>query len=195
MTQLVKYSPKWGYARIFNFPFIGSHWRPRMNTIVIQVHGTAIPNSTTDPIGRAGAGISFGGDTSPHNAYFAVLPYMPQTANRATLEAVKTVLGRLITLRETASTLDPRWKEVFIMTNNEYVKNSLSKFIWQWERNGWKHTTGGGGTIENLDGMQEIENLLIYIESSCNMAVRFWKVNREDLAGADDLSHLALREV
>lgn len=163
-----------------------------MNSVVIQLHGTAIPNSTSDPDGRAGAGVFFG-ENSPHNCYFALPPYMPQTANRATLEAVKTVLVRLISLRETLSGLDPRWKEVFIMTNNDYVKDSLCKWVWQWERNGWKHIKEGG-KIQNVDAMQEAQNLLTYIESSCNMAVRFWKVDRKNLAGADDLSSRALIE-
>ena len=41
--RLVRYSPKYGYSRLFNFPYRGSGWRPRMNTLVLQIHGTAVP--------------------------------------------------------------------------------------------------------------------------------------------------------
>ncbi|KAK5105497.1 hypothetical protein LTS08_001774 [Lithohypha guttulata] len=187
--KLVKYSPRWGYARLFNFPYPGSSFRPRMNTIVVQVHGVAIPNSRTDPTGRAGAGIYFGRDDCPHNMNFALQPYVVQTANRAILEAVRTALSELISMRHTK--LDPRWKEVLIMTNNDYVKQSLDKWVWEWEHNGWQRM-GRLDNIKNLETMKEVHNLLTYIETMLNMAVRFWKVDRKDIFGADRLATQAL---
>ncbi|KAK5942592.1 hypothetical protein PMZ80_005157 [Knufia obscura] len=168
IKKLVKYSPKYGYSRLFNFPFSGSNWRPRMNTIVIQIQGLANPNSSTDPNSAAAAGV-----------YFALL--------EATLIALK----ETIAMRQTI--LDPRWKEIIIMTNSDYVKQSLTRWIWTWERNGWNHMKQQNNPIAHIRTMEELQNIMTYIETTCNMTVRFWKVSREDIAGADGQAQVAMQ--
>ena len=161
-----------------------------MNTIVIQIQGIAIPNSSTDPDSVATAGVFFG-EGSPHNISFVLPTYMQQTSNRAVLEAILVALKEVMAMRQTV--LDPRWKEVLIMTNSEYAKKSLSQWVWSWEKNGWHHMRQEGNLIANLDTMQELQNVLTHIETTLNMAVRFWKVDREDIAGADELAQLAMQ--
>ncbi|KAK5957824.1 hypothetical protein OHC33_001013 [Knufia fluminis] len=190
IKKLVKYSPKYGYSRLFNFPFSGSNWRPRMNTIVIQIQGLANPNSSTDPNSAAAAGVYFGAN-SPHNINFTLPPYMQQTSNRALLEATLIALKETIAMRQTI--LDPRWKEIIIMTNSDYVKQSLTRWIWTWERNGWNHMKQQNNPIAHIRTMEELQNIMTYIETTCNMTVRFWKVSREDIAGADGQAQVAMQ--
>lgn len=159
-----------------------------MNTVVIQIHGIAIPNDTDDPNARAAAGVYFGPNCS-HNINFSLPEYMNQTNNRAALEAVRTALTEIIQMRHTK--LDPRWKEIIIMTNSDYVKKSLSLWVWEWERNGWQNMKKST-TIKNLDAMQEIHNLLTHIETTLNMSVRFWKVDREYISDAEVLAKIAM---
>lgn len=190
IKKLVKYSPKYGYSRLFNFPYAGSHWRPRMNTIVIQIQGVANPNSSTNPNSTAAAGVYFGRDSS-HNISFVLPSYMQQTSNRAVLEAALVALKEVVDMRQTV--LDPRWKEIIIMTNSDYAKQGLTKWIWNWERNGWNHMRQRNNAISHVDTMQQLQNIMTYMEKTCNMAVRFWKVGREDIAGADGLAQLAMQ--
>lgn len=161
-----------------------------MNTIVIQIQGLANPNSSTDPNSAATAGVYFGAN-SPHNINFTLPPYMQQTSNRALLEATLIALKETIAMRQTI--LDPRWKEIIIMTNSDYVKQSLTRWIWTWDRNGWNHMKQQNNPIAHIRTMEELQNIMTYIETTCNMAVRFWKVSREDIAGADGQAQVAMQ--
>ena len=190
MDKLVKYSPKYGYSRLFYFPRPGLNWQPRMNTIVIQVHGIASPNATSDPDSVATAGVYFG-QGSPRNMDFVLPKHMEQTNNKAVLEAIRSALNAVVSMRHTV--LDPRRKEVIILTNSDYAKKSLSEWVWSWERNGWNHMQNSNDPIAHLDTMQEIHNVILHMETTLNMAVRFWKVSREDIAGADGLAQSAMR--
>lgn len=78
------------------------------------------------------------------------------------------------------------------MTNSEYAKNSLSIWVWQWEKSGWNRAANKG-TIENIEVMQNLQKLITYMERCLDMSVRFWKVDRQDIAGADGLAQKALR--
>jgi len=161
-----------------------------MNTIVIQIHGIASPNSATSPDSVAAAGVYFGAKSS-HNINFVLPSHMDQTNNKAVLEAIRTALKEVMAMRHTV--LDPRWKEVIIMTNSEYAKKSLSEWVWQRETNGWHHMRQQNSPIAHLNTMQELHNTISHIETTLNMAVRFWKVSREDIAGADGLAQLAMQ--
>jgi len=159
-----------------------------MNTIVIQVHGIATPNAASNPDSVATAGVYFGPESS-HNVNFVLPSRMEQTNNKAVLEAMRTALNQVMAMRHTL--LDPRWKEIVIMTNSEYAKKSLSEWVWTWETNGWHHMRQQGGPIAHLNTMQDLHNIICHIETTLNMAIRFWKVSREDIAGADGLARLA----
>lgn len=140
-----------------------------MNSVVVQIHGVAIPNDGSDAQGQAAAGVYFGKGCL-HNKLVSLPQGLQSTNSRAILVAIKTALDELILMRHTM--LDPRWKEVFIMTNSEYARKSFHEWVWQWEVNGWQHI-GRKGTVENLDLLQEIHGQLIHIETALTMAVRF----------------------
>lgn len=77
------------------------------------------------------------------------------------------------------------------MTDSDYAKMGLSKWVWVWEKNGWKQA-GGNRPIENLEVMQQLHELIRSMENSLNISVRFWKVDRKDITGADELARRAL---
>ena len=158
-----------------------------MNTVVIKIQGIAIPNDSSDSDGRAGAGIFFG-KAAKNNSYALVRSNMSQTQNRALMEAVKIALSEIIRIRQTF--LDPRWKEIMIMTNSEYIVKTFSEWVWLWERDGWRRTNGSA--LKNLDIVQNCHKLLCEIENDRNMAVRFWKVDRMDITEAAGLARQAL---
>lgn len=85
----------------------------------------------------------------------------------------------------------PGWKEVIIMTDSDYAKVSLSRWVWAWEKKNWTRSNKKK-IIENLETMQNLHNLITYIEDALDMSVRFWKVSREDIAGADALAQMGL---
>lgn len=187
-SRLVKFSPKHQYSRLLNFPYPGANFQPRMNTIVIEVHGISRLNDPSKPDSAAAFGVFFG-PTCARNASFMLSTHLKQTANRALLEAVRYTLNNVIQMRHT--NFIPGWKELIIMTNSDYAKKSLSNWVWQWEKNGWRRT-GGKELIENIEIMQDLHNLMSYMEHSLDMSVRFWKVDREELDGANGLARKAL---
>lgn len=77
------------------------------------------------------------------------------------------------------------------MTDSDYAKKSLSVWVWGWEKSGWSRANNKG-TVENVEVMQDVHNLITRMEASLDMSVRFWKVGREDIAGADGLAQKAM---
>ena len=159
-----------------------------MNSIVIQVQGIARFNNTANPNSIASVGVFFGPQCA-RNSFYPLPIEFKQTANLAVLESIRCALEHVMMMRNTE--LWPGWKEVIIMTDSDYAKMSLSKWVWVWERNGWAKS-GKKAAIENLEAMQNLHNVLTYIESTLDMSVRFWKVGREEIAGADALARMAL---
>lgn len=189
--ELVRYSPKYGYSRIFNFPYRGAGYRPRMNTMVLQIHGIAAPIHRDGPF-RAAGGVFFGSQQNPHNHGVVLQVKDPQTNHRALLLALRFALQELINMKHTM--LDKRWKEAMIMTNSEYVVKSFSEWVWQWELNGWQHIRRGG-LIEHADVIFDCQNLMTHLEESLNMSVRFWKVRKQDIGGAYDNAKKTFDEI
>lgn len=159
-----------------------------MNTIVVQVQGISDLNDTSKPESAAAFGVFYGPECA-RNCSFTLPTGFRQTANRAVLEAIRCTINLVIQMRSTE--FIPGWKELIIMTDSDYAKKSLSVWVWQWERSGWNRA-GKKGIIENVEIMQDLHNLITYMENSLDMSVRFWKVGREDIAGADKLAHKAI---
>ncbi len=182
---LVRYSPKWKYARLYNFPFPGAHWQPRMRTLVISVDGGSRGNNRLDPKSRAAWGVYFGPDC-PRNAWGLLDRAVPQTSSRAELEAVRNALGIVQGMKK-AGELDG-WREVILKVDSDYVARSLSEWIWSWEKNGY--VTRKGTPVEHGDLIREIHATINSMEEE--MAVRFWRVGREWNSEADALVNHAL---
>ncbi|OAP58751.1 hypothetical protein AYL99_07841 [Fonsecaea erecta] len=182
---LVKYSPKWQYSRLFNFPYPGAHWQPRMRTIVIAVDGGSRGNNRNDPKSRAAYGVFFG-PNCPRNTHGLVSQSAPQTSSRAELEAVRKALELVQGMKQAGEIED--WREVIIKLDSDYVAKSLSEYVWIWEKNGFK--TKNGAPVEHGDLIREMHDTITQLEQ--NGAVRFWRVGREWNREADALVNQAL---
>jgi len=71
------------------------------------------------------------------------------TNNIAELYAIETALRRVH---------NPNGKKVIIYTDSKYCIDSLTKWIYTWERNGWKTSTGGD--VLNSDRIKTIRKLI-----------------------------------
>ncbi|KIW74855.1 hypothetical protein Z517_11625 [Fonsecaea pedrosoi CBS 271.37] len=185
---LVKYSPKWKYARLYNFPYPGAHWQPRMRTMVIAVDGGSRGNNRNDPKSRAAYGVYFGPDC-PRNTQALLPPSAPQTSSRAELEAVRKAL-EIVQEMKRAGELDG-WREIIIKLDSDYVAKSLGEYIWTWERNGFM--TRKGTPVEHGDLIRELHGTITQLEREG--AVRFWRIGREWNREADALVNQALDDV
>ena len=95
---------------------------------------------------------------------------------------------KLFILRHTA--LDVRFKQLMILTDSEYIRDTFSKNVFTWEVNEWKRSKGR--KIEHLPEIQTLHTTIKLLETTLDMAVRFWRVERADLDGADDLAKDAM---
>lgn len=183
--KLIKYSSKWQYGRLMNFPYRGSHWRPRMKSIVVSIDGGSRGNDSTNPNSKAAYGVSFGPGCI-WNVCHVLKATDPQTSSRAELEAVRQALHVVLT-RRTQGEFDG-WREVIIKTDSYYVAKSLSQHIWEWEVNGYRKADGT--PVKHADLIQDIHATIVAMEQ--HMAVRFWRVDRQWNAEADVLVNRAL---
>jgi ribonuclease HI len=182
---LVKYSPKWKYSRLYNFPFSGAHWQPRMRTIVISVDGGSRGNNRNDPKSRGAYGVFFGPNCYRNTN--GLLPQSaPQTSSRAELEGVRQALEVVQGMKD-AGEIDG-WREVIIKLDSEYAAKCLSEWIWTWVGNDFM--TRKGTPVEHGDLIREMHATITELEKEG--AVRFWRVGREWNRDADALVNQAL---
>lgn len=132
--ELVKYSPKWKYSRLFYLPSSGGRSRPSMRTIVISVDGGSRGNNRNNPNSLAAYGVYFG-PNCPRNTRGLLDPDDPQTSSRAELEAVHKAL--LYVQGMTMFGELDGWHEVILKLDSEYVAKSFSEWIWKWEDNNY----------------------------------------------------------
>jgi ribonuclease HI len=165
-VKLVKYSPKCRHARLMNFPFPGSHFRPRMRSVVVAVDGGSRGNNQADPTSRAAWGV-YWGPSCAFNYYGVLASNERQTSGRAELQAVRYALIGF-TARRIQGELDG-WRELVIKLDSEYVKKSFDEYIWKWETNGWRKSDGK--EVEHLDLIRDIHRMICNIEQAG--AVRF----------------------
>ena len=123
---LVKYSPKWQYSRLFNFPFSGSRFRPRMRTLVVSIDGGCRVNDRSKTTNRAACAVYFG----PNNAdnYSGMLRKdQDQTNNRAELQAA--IVALTIMRRRMAAGEVDLVRELIIKTDSSYVANCMNQWV------------------------------------------------------------------
>lgn len=185
--KLIRYSSRWQYARLMNFPYRGSHWRPRMKSIVVSVDGGSRGNNASNPNSRAAYGVSFGPGCM-WNVCHVLKASDPQTSSRAELEAVRQALQVVLTRR--AQGEFDGWREIIIKTDSDYVAKSFTQYIWEWEVNGYRKTDGK--PVQHMELIQDIHATIVAMEP--HMAVRFWRVDRQWNTEADALVNRVLDE-
>lgn len=114
------------------------------------------------------------------------------TRSGALLKAVHIALLRIRDMK--VSEWDARYKEVVIMVDSGYVRKCLHQRVWSWDSKGWPPLDQSHGGIRNLEIIYGLHVLISQMEQCMNMSVRFWRVQRKDIAGADQLARSALSE-
>ena len=182
---LVKYSPKWQYSRLMNFPFQGSHFRPRMRSVVIAVDGASRGNHDSSIDSQAAWGVYFGKNCAFNRC--GLVAGSKQTNNVAELEGVRQALKTVIARRANGEIQG--WREIIIKLDSQVVARTFEEWVWNWANNGWR--TSRNKPVENQPVVQDIHSIICGMEAD-NMAVRFWRVGREWNKEADALANEAL---
>ena len=185
--ELVKYSPKYRFSRLMNFPRHGSRFRPVMNSVVVSIHSGARPNNRS--YGSAAYAVSFGDKPCVRDMFDLLDEDLPQTQHRAILEALDMCLD---TFHDMVRNDDiPFGRPLFVIkTNSETLIRSMDEWIWDWVENGGYKKNGK--EVEHWDLIEKIHETICYLESDFNATVRFWKVDREDISDAVSLMRDAL---
>ncbi|RMZ85780.1 hypothetical protein DV737_g347, partial [Chaetothyriales sp. CBS 132003] len=185
--KLVRYSPKWQYSRLMNFPFCGSCFRPRMYSVVVAVDAASRTNHDSTVANRSAYGVYFG----PHCRFneSGMLTSSELKSSGAELEAVWRGLEAVLARRR-AGELEG-FREIVIMLDSAYAANVFRQWVWLWEARGW--TRANGQPIKNQAEIQRTHNIIRCMEAN-NMAVRFWRVDRKWNEAAAALANAALDE-
>lgn len=191
IAELVKYSPKYGWARLFNFPYRGSCWRPRMHTVVVSIDGPCRINNASNPNSRAGWGVYFG-PNDKKNSYGLVPSNALQTNSRAELEAVRRAILRIRKMKIEGDFDNPfnPFKEIVIRLTSQYIRDAFHKDVWQWRVSGWR--TSNGKEVAHAELIEQIHTMIRDMEENMCMAVRFWQTERDPSAQA--LAEQAFKE-
>ncbi|ATZ55465.1 hypothetical protein BCIN_12g00590 [Botrytis cinerea B05.10] len=147
---------------------------------------------------RAAYGV-YRGDTTPCSVSKLVDEHLPQTTQVAELLAVRTVF------KLAESVLDAyiarggsdegehkdaaRVSKILIITNSAYIVDGFADWIYKWNENGFKTSTGK--PVVNAELFQELDALISKF-NQFHIPVWFWHVKKELNASADALARIPL---
>ncbi|KAJ8131575.1 hypothetical protein O1611_g2052 [Lasiodiplodia mahajangana] len=77
-----------------------------------------------------------------------------------------------------------------IKTDSAYLVNSMTAYIENWRRNGWRTAKGAG--VKNKDLWTCLYNLVRLLHDERGVAIDFWHVPRDQNKDADDLANQGL---
>jgi len=150
------------------------------STLIAFIDGACIRNGDDDQA-LAGYGVYFG-PRSRHNQSAPLSPTERHTSQRAELHAA---LGALDTIRQIRGFRNGQLDHVVLVTDSAYVTRSMSEFITEWRRNGYR--TYFGDRIRNRDIIQALdEEIKAFNEGG--ISVQFWQIPREWNQRADRLA-------
>ncbi|CZR53751.1 uncharacterized protein PAC_03632 [Phialocephala subalpina] len=153
-------------------------------TLIVGVDGACPDNG---PLANRGSWGVYFGRNSPYNSC-GLLPKAERKTNNvaeiyAALNALKLVSQRVI--------LGPREvKELVIMSDSALLVSSLTDYIKNWRKNGFK--TVRKQSVANVELIKELDDLVDEVEMTLGLQVKFWHVKRKYNAGADRLANIAL---
>ena len=156
-----------------------------VSSMVISIDGACRGNGT--PRARAAWGVHFD-ENSPYNCQGRVPDGCRQTSQYALIFAAMKALERA----ETVMAGKPWIKHVVLVTDSSYLALSMSKYIYDWQENGWASTVGE--QVTNKKGFKRLHSMMKKIEDN-GIIVQFWQVSRESNKEADGLANLALNQI
>lgn len=169
-TNIIYSDPKTKISNLMTYvpsnrpPFLLRFAEVQENTIVIAIDAARKYSISTN--------VSFGvwfGISSLYNANGLLPKTLPQTYQAAELYAAKTALE---TFRDK---IHSSINNVLIMTESQYITDSMSKDIWKWEANGY--TTARKSPVSNSDTLRQVHGLIMDLEEK-DIVVQFWMVEK-----------------
>lgn len=157
-------------------------------SILVKTDGAYPENGSASA--KASYGVYFGRD-SPYNRC-ALLPMTERQTNNVTeLYSLKMAL-RLFFQAICRSHIPPPEgiNELIIATDSVYVVDSLCKWVWCWEENGWRNSNGED--VLNSRLISTIHDQIRSAELEHDIDVKFWRVTRESIVEARRLARVAL---
>ena len=154
-------------------------------SIVISIDGASRGNHSLDLTSRASYGVYFG-QTSPYNRCRCLGSELPQTSNRAEIEAAIQAIEMVAKLDLTSQ----RTTKVIVKTDSDYLHKSMTDWITKWV------ATGGVGSkgeeVKHWGSLLALHQRIIEVENAKRLRILFWWVPREYNKEADLLANLAL---
>ena len=154
-------------------------------TIGVYIDGACPGNGT--PTAKGSYGVYFA-PNSPYNTSGKLPTDFPQTSQRAELIAALIALEQIQTVNETYRSL-----ELFIIiTDSDYLVNSIGKYIMNWKRNNW--ISASRKEIVNRDLFERLDLKLEELYNrQHDIDILWWKVDRSENTEADRLANWALQ--
>jgi ribonuclease HI len=151
-------------------------------TIGLYIDGACPGNGT--PTAKGGIGVYFG-QNSPYNISQPIVGPI-QTSQRAELHAFNAALRQIERIVEE----NPGLEYFIVVTDSEYLVNSLAKHVYKWKENGWK--TAGRQPVANRDLIEPLDKKLDDMASN-GIDVQFWRASRNQNVEADRLANMAVQ--
>ncbi|KAI0016397.1 ribonuclease H-like protein [Xylariomycetidae sp. FL0641] len=154
-------------------------------TLVVHIDGACRDNGK--PTARAAWGV-FVGPNSLYNAYGRLDPNLLQTSSRAEIEALGQALDIVVNITNRYFSLT----DVKIVSDSEYVVNTMSMWIQDWiENGGVNRSRRPAAHYQKLKALHEKLDEMEFGDDG-GLQVQFWHVPREENREADRLANLAL---
>jgi len=154
---------------------------PKSNTIIVSIHGACKRNGQ---IGAKAAYSLYFGKISKFNT----AQYLPKVMSHKSQSAQLYACQRAIEVVEDVVNKD--WngdlKTVIIKTHSNYLAKCFSKYVFEWEKNGYLNAHGN--SVINRIAIEKIQNLLTESVREGRANYQFWLVDKKDNL---DAIHLA----
>jgi ribonuclease HI len=153
-------------------------------TLVVHIDGACRNNGKADA--RAAFGVYFG-PNSKYNTFGLLDSSLPQTSNRAEIEA----LVQAIKVLKLITANDIKVQDIKIATDSEYLANAIA--LWM---DGWKEDGGvksNGEPVAHFEVLEEICSTLDEMEFGDDGGIecQMWRIGRDENAAADLLANSA----
>ncbi|KUJ07781.1 ribonuclease H-like protein [Mollisia scopiformis] len=157
------------------------------DTIVINTDGGCSNNGYSNA--QASYGVFFGPDSTFNEC--GELPHdLRQTSQTAELYAAKMALETVLSMVYNYEGYQMGgFERVVLFSDSAWLINGITNWIWTWERNGYRNSSGR--VVSNWQLWEELHNMILEIQGN-GFEVCFMHVNRESNREADALARSVL---